>query len=485
VVACALTGVYARPETAAANPLDKVCGIVGTLGEGLLGKACKVASHPKQVLGAAKALAAGKAGTAVKVLLNGARRNVSSPSGAAGIAAIVAWAVGGAHFVLSETTKLVGQSTTPDLRSSWFSSVYWRVAGVAALLTLPFLCAAALQAVLRSDGVLLARAVFGYLPLSFLATGIAAPIAMMLLAITDWMGGSIARAAGDQGSHFLVESGVVIGALGVAVGSPFVTFLIALLTAAAGLILWLELLIRAAAVYVVALMLPLVFAAMVWPARRVWAVRAIEVLVALILAKFAIVAVLALAAAALGQGGGDLIARALAGLVLVILGAFAPWALLRLLPLAQVASDAALGRKTLATVGEGVSSLMERMQTFGADVEQPASVRAEIGTRAPQNLRRPDSPAMHDRPDVKPEAAPSARTQQSGAADKATEPSTMPSAPESMASHTPAAAPEEVAAEAPSTQPVVSPPDFMEPAQAEDENHPTPPPQNPPEGTGE
>src|SRR5437016_5810073 len=93
--------------------------------------------------------------------------------------------------------------------------------------------------------------------------------------------------------------------------------------------------------YVVVMMRPLVYESVVWPARRVWATRSIEILVALILAKFAIVAVLALAAAVLGHGGGNLIVRSLAGLVLVLLGAFAPWVLLRLLPLAEVASAVA------------------------------------------------------------------------------------------------------------------------------------------------
>ena len=395
LLACALAGPMALPEPAAANPLDKLCSIVGTIGEGWLGKTCKVVAHPKQVVGAVKAIASGKPGKAVSVLVNGAKSNVLSASGAIGIAAIVAWAVGGAHFVLSETAKLLGQTTSPELTASWFSSVYWRVAGVAALLTLPFLIAAAIQAVLRADGALLARAVFGYLPLSFLATGIAAPLAMILLEVTDWMGSWVAAAAGDDGSHFLVDAGVALGALGVAAGSPFVTFLIALLTTAGGLILWLELLIREAAVYVVVLMLPLVFAAMVWPARRVWAVRAVEVLVALILAKFAIVAVLALAAAALTHDGGDLIVRSLAGLVLVLLGAFAPWVLLRLLPLAEVASgavghvreqtqwrvsrDGARSQRALANIGDGVSALVARMQTFQAGARQVANAGPDGG----------------------------------------------------------------------------------------------------------
>lgn len=395
VLAYALASPMVHPQAATANPLDKLCSVVGTLGEGWWGKACKAVAHPKQALGAVKAIASGKPGKAITILLKGAKSNVLSPAGAIGIAAIVAWAVGGAHFVLSETARLLGQTTSPELTATWFSSVYLRVAGVAALLTLPFLIAAAIQAILRSDGALLARATFGYLPLSCLATGIAAPLAMLLLQVTDWMGSWVSAAAGDQGSRFLVDAGAALGALGVTAGSPFVTFLVALLTTAGGVILWLELLVREAAVYIVVLMLPLVFAAMVWPARRVWAIRTVEVLVALILAKFAIVSVLALAAAALAHGGGDLVARSLAGLVLVLLGAFAPWVLLRLLPLAEVASaaighvrdetqarisrDGAHGKRALASMGDGVSAMVARMQTFQAGARDVAT-DAPIGS---------------------------------------------------------------------------------------------------------
>ena len=99
---------------------------------------------------------------------------------------------------------------------------------------------------------------------------------------------------------------------------------------------------REAAVYVVVLMLPLAFAALVWPARRVWAIRAVELLVALILSKFAIVVgarARAVRPSARRRWSG--ITGMLAGGVLVILGAFAPWALIRLLPLTELASAAA------------------------------------------------------------------------------------------------------------------------------------------------
>ena len=93
--------------------------------------------------------------------------------------------------------------------------------------------------------------------------------------------------------------------------------------------------------YVVVLMLPLAFAALVWPARRVWAIRAVELLVALILSKFAIVAVLSLGGAALGHTAFPSAAEMLGGATLVMLAAFAPWALLRLLPLHELTSGSA------------------------------------------------------------------------------------------------------------------------------------------------
>ena len=66
--------------------------------------------------------------------------------------------------------------------------------------------------------------------------------------------------------------------------------LVSLLIAVAAFVLWLELLIRAAAVYVAVLFLPLALATLVWPAVSHWCRRLVETLAALILSKFVIVA---------------------------------------------------------------------------------------------------------------------------------------------------------------------------------------------------
>ncbi len=115
----------------------------------------------------------------------------------------------------------------------------------------------------------------------------------------------------------------------------FVALLGGLLVACAAFVLWLELLVRAAAVYVAVLFLPLALASLVWPAISHWCRRLVDTLVALVLAKFVIVAILSLAAGALASGTGTGFASVLGGAALLLLAAFAPFTLLRLVPMVE------------------------------------------------------------------------------------------------------------------------------------------------------
>jgi hypothetical protein len=348
--ACA-TGA-AAPPARAFNPIKPVCQ-VGGLVSGLVGKACNAVQHGGKLLSAGKKLLTGHVGSAVKTIAGDTGSSVASKATfALGLAAVVSWVLGGAKYAINATASVIGHTTAPQLRSTWFSATYWRVAGIAAVLTLPFLFAAAIQALVRSDLGLLARAAFGFLPLAMLGVGIAAPLTMLLLAATDQLSAVVSSAAGHASAHFLNRASAGIGALTLLSRSPFLVFFVGLLTVGAAIVLWFELLLRAAAVYVIVLTLPLAFAALVWPARRIWAIRAVEVLIALILSKFLIVAVLSLGGAALSQSFLTSISGMLAGFVLLTMGALTPWALLRLLPLGEIASAAA-GSLRAEAVGAG------------------------------------------------------------------------------------------------------------------------------------
>jgi hypothetical protein len=327
--------------------------------------------------GALKTVADDTVGKVVGKVVGGAAGAVAD----AGLDAIASWVLNGTKSALEQVAQLIGATTSPDLTASWFSSTYWRVAGLAALLTVPFIFAAMLQAILRSDLALIGKVVFTYLPVSVLSVSLAAPVVMLLLSATDQMCRVVSSVAVTDGASFLDKAGAVAGGLSTLGGSPFFAVMVGLFAVAAALMLALELMIREAAVYVVVLMLPLAFAAFVWPARRVWAVRLVELLISLILSKFVIVAVLSLAGSALAAS--DLgVSRLLTATALLLLSTFAPWALLRILPFTELAAGAAGAlRHELPQAGRGAAAAAG---TAAAGVE----TAGEIAMALPTTLRR-------------------------------------------------------------------------------------------------
>jgi hypothetical protein len=127
-------------------------------------------------------------------------------------------------------------------------------------------------------------------------------------------------------------------------------------------------------------------------------VRLIELLVALILSKFVIVAVLSLAGAAYGSSGSPTATRLLTAMTLVLLATFAPWVMLRLLPFTELAAGAAGGirgevprlaniprevRRTADTVAGRAESLSHflRRQAGAPEADEPLS-RGDAGHSA-------------------------------------------------------------------------------------------------------
>jgi hypothetical protein len=105
------------------------------------------------------------------------------------------------------------------------------------------------------------------------------------------------------------------------------------------LLIWLELLVREVATYVAVLFFPLLMAAAVWPKTAQLVKQLAEVLVAVILSKFAMVVVIAAGA----SGVLDVFQRhdgsaLLVGGAILLLAAYAPSKLLRMLPALEVAA---------------------------------------------------------------------------------------------------------------------------------------------------
>ena len=115
---------------------------------------------------------------------------------------------------------------------------------------------------------------------------------------------------------------------------------------------------RDAAVYVVALFMPLALAASIWPRWSGALRRSGELLVVVIGSKFVIVSIISLAAGLIAESDGR-VEHILAASALMLLACFSPFVLLQLVPFAEGAMARAYGRRSAAggTSGGGAQLL--------------------------------------------------------------------------------------------------------------------------------
>lgn len=292
--------------------------------------------------------AAGSAGTDVA--------NALLKAVTGGITAAAGWLVG--HLI-----TLIGTTTTVDLGVSWFIHREQAMVALMALLIVPLLMAGTISAVIRADLRRLARTWAVALPVAVVVTVAVITLTQLALAAADAMTAAVTHNA-DLGAYSTFAKLLVDGsATG---GPPFVALIVAIAVIVGAVFVWLELVVRSAAVYVAVFFLPLALAGLVWPATAHMAKRLVEGLAALILAKFVIVATLTLGAGAVASMQG--VDQVAAGTAILFVAAFAPFVLFRMVPIIEASALAHL---------EGLSRRPARAVTSGA--AQAAAVVAPAG----------------------------------------------------------------------------------------------------------
>lgn len=254
---------------------------------------------------------------------------------------ITSWVADTAQWILGRVVKFIDTSTSPALDAGWFMERYRFMIGLAALVLLPMLLIATIRAIMTQDIGQLSRSFFVYLPVAVIGTFVAVNLTQALLGITDAMSSAVARGiAGDVSRIFDSVGGSLSKSVGVvnpAIPS-FAIFFGALLLVFGSFFVWLELLVRSAAVTAAVFFLPMILAGLVWPAAMRWTKRLIEILFALIVSKFVIVAVISLATAALAEPGGGGFGTIMGAAALMLMAAFSPFALLKLMPMVEGAA---------------------------------------------------------------------------------------------------------------------------------------------------
>ena len=236
-----------------------------------------------------------------------------------------------------------------DLQAGWWTSdrtqnLLRSVLTLAGVLMVGFLLLAVIQGVLAGEPASMLRAVAVEAPVSVLGMVLLVAVTQLLLGLTDAASAMVLQGAPGDLGHFLsgFGSSATVATGGVAAAVMLVVFLLG------ALLVWIELVVRSALIYLLVAFAPLALAARVWPAAKGVFRRLCELGLALIVAKFGIALALGLGAAALAGGGASTSAGAaadagadlaglLGGATLMLLAAFMPFVVLRLLPILETA----------------------------------------------------------------------------------------------------------------------------------------------------
>ncbi|MHB8293048.1 MAG: hypothetical protein ACYDH5_00110 [Acidimicrobiales bacterium] len=260
--------------------------------------------------------------------------------------AVDSFVANGAGWLLQRVMASIQASGAPRLGAAWFLVHYKMMGLLSAVIVVPLVCLAAIQAIVEGDPALLGRTVLVRLPM---ATGFGL-VAMFLvqagLAACDAISAAVATGTQPSGPSLLSSlAGAVMRVTGPGLpGVPgFVVLVIVAIVAFGAFMLWVEMMLRMAAIYAAVLFLPLCLAGLVWPPSSRLAKRLGETIAALLLAKVVIVIVISVAIDAVGSGlspaGPD---GLLAGACLLVLAALAPYSLLKLVPVIEAGAVAHL-----------------------------------------------------------------------------------------------------------------------------------------------
>lgn len=286
-----------------------------------------------------------------------------------------------ASWTVTKLSKAVQETANVDFTNQKFLQQYAVVFAASTVLTLLLWLLAVAKRAVR--GVPLTTAIseaVGFLWLTVLASAFTPLILYTVASATDGVSDVLAKATGDQAGTFFgtfsaaLAKGENIG------GGPIMLIVVSLVSILAAGVLWLELVIRAALLYVGALLGTVVYAGLVdknlWGHVRRWA----GIMIAVILVKPVIVIVLGLAGAlSSGDNGPGAFSAVVSGLAIILLAIFASAMIYRFVP--GFGDEIAAGRNNRIMQGaEGKAA---------AVISSPASLVAQgiktHSTRADSN----------------------------------------------------------------------------------------------------
>jgi hypothetical protein len=392
-VCAAMPAASSAREPSAPQPAWSVAGGVRDPGPGEPRDGAELAgvrapdariARPLNVLGVGLKVACGVICIGVDLLKKAGKKaaDVAGDIAAGVLDQLAAGIADGGAFMMRKTARMIQRTTTPALTARWFRERYDEMRRVAVLFAALAFLAAVITAIVTRNGNAMLMTVGLRLPLAFGLTAALCVITQMAVEVADTI-------AADFATSFQTDSAAVMrtgahGLLGlVAVGGspPVVPAIIAIVLALFGIasafVLWLELLVRDAGIYVVVFLAPLVCAAMIWERCVPLLTRTLWILFALIMSKPLIVALMSLGGSGLADGVPEQgLSVVLTVLVLLLLSCLTPWALLSLVPLLEGYSSHR-ARRSLTRLGSAPASAA----TMGGRGAMQALMNDHFGSR--------------------------------------------------------------------------------------------------------
>lgn len=247
----------------------------------------------------------------------------------------------------------LARTGVPVLEADWYQEHYNRAIGWAGLLMLPLALFAIGSAVARGDSTRAAHTMLQVPAAFFLAV-----VAVWIVGATSGISTAVARSLVPdiQGS----AQGMLTDPNALGVGVSILVWGLAALAALATVV-WL--LLAEAATYGLVLFLPLAFAGRVWPPAAAWGRKLFATALAIVVSKAVIFGLWAVAMDGLEQtaDGAVPLRSALALVATLVMAAFAPLVLLRMLPMLNgvegVPSTGRAARAALTMAHEGGSTV--------------------------------------------------------------------------------------------------------------------------------
>ena len=245
---------------------------------------------------------------------------------------VTSWMVGAAQTITGWVFKEAAIITKPELDARWYLSLFSGLAALGGALAGLVALIALGSAAIRRDPDALGEVLYG-IGRAGIGTSIVVALTIIALTAADAIANGFAHQMPADFYKTLASQWGGSGWGGF--GAAALAFLVAFVATIAGLLVWLELIVREAAIYMAVLFFPVALAASIWPALRMWVRRLGMLLLMFVMLRPVVVIVLALAgsvtSAGLSFGNGSMphsVGTILAGVVIFGLAAFTPWVLM-------------------------------------------------------------------------------------------------------------------------------------------------------------